>query len=109
MPVLKDLSSDPKWHAGCSSTPYPTCPAGAETQPTRTAHPSNEWSPLAMPAFQLLSHLKNRLLNEEAQDLVEYALVVAILSFSAVATMQSLSVGIANAFAQLAVTFNSYV
>lgn len=60
-----------------------------------------------MYALTVLSHLKNRLLNEEAQDLVEYALVVAILSFAAVASMQNLATGIAAAFGGLATTFSA--
>jgi pilus assembly protein Flp/PilA len=39
--------------------------------------------------------------REEAQDLVEYALVVALIAFGAVTAMKSLSVEISNAFATL--------
>ena len=60
-------------------------------------------------ALTLLSHLKNYALNEEGQDLVEYALVVALLSFCAVATMNNLATGIASAFSGLATTFNADV
>jgi Flp pilus assembly pilin Flp len=58
-------------------------------------------------ALSVLSHLKNHFLNEEAQDLVEYALLVALLSFCAVATMNNLATGIASAFGGLATTFNA--
>jgi pilus assembly protein Flp/PilA len=42
--------------------------------------------------------LKNR---EEGQDLVEYALVVALIAFGAVAGMRSLATGINTAFATI--------
>ena len=45
-----------------------------------------------------LAILLARLSNEEGQDLVEYALVVALIAFGAVAAMQSLSTEINTAF-----------
>jgi pilus assembly protein Flp/PilA len=48
--------------------------------------------------------LKN---NEEGQDLVEYALVVALIAFGAVTGMQSLSGGINSAFLQISGTLSS--
>jgi Flp pilus assembly pilin Flp len=58
-------------------------------------------------ALPVLMHIKNRFLSEEAQDLVEYALLVAIISFSAVAAMKDLATGIASAFNGLATTFDA--
>lgn len=46
----------------------------------------------------VLIALKNRLANEEGQDLVEYALVVALIAFGAVAAMKGLSTEINVAF-----------
>lgn len=60
-----------------------------------------------MLALTVLSHLKNHLLSDEGQDLVEYALVVALLSFCAVAAMNNLATGIASAFGGLATTFSA--
>jgi Flp pilus assembly pilin Flp len=59
-----------------------------------------------MLALTVLSHLKNCFLNEEAQDLVEYALIVALLSFCAISSMTNLATGIASAYTHLAAAFN---
>jgi pilus assembly protein Flp/PilA len=48
-----------------------------------------------MKLYLKLQELKNR---EEGQDLVEYALVVALIAFGAVAGMTSLAGGINTAF-----------
>ena len=45
-----------------------------------------------------LIHLKNLFLNEDGQDLVEYALVVALIALAATAGMQVLATDISNAF-----------
>jgi pilus assembly protein Flp/PilA len=42
--------------------------------------------------------LKNQLSNEEGQDLVEYALIVALISLAAVVGMQALAGDINSAF-----------
>jgi pilus assembly protein Flp/PilA len=54
-------------------------------------------------------HLKRCLLAAEGQDLVEYALVAALVSLGAVAAMQSVASDIATTFSYLATTFNSRV
>jgi pilus assembly protein Flp/PilA len=45
--------------------------------------------------------LKALLSNEEGQDLIEYALVVALIAFGAVASMKILSGDINNAFSEI--------
>jgi Flp pilus assembly pilin Flp len=55
----------------------------------------------------LFVHLKDRFLNESGQDLVEYALIVAMLSFCAVAAERNVAVSISGAFLNLANTFNA--
>jgi pilus assembly protein Flp/PilA len=45
--------------------------------------------------------------SEDGQDLVEYALVVALIAFGAVAAMQSLSGELNNAFAKISSTLSS--
>ena len=45
--------------------------------------------------------------REEGQDLVEYALVVALVAFGAIAGMQSLATGINSAFATISSDLNS--
>jgi pilus assembly protein Flp/PilA len=42
--------------------------------------------------------LKNLIAEESGQDLIEYALVAALVGLGSVASMQSLSASIANAF-----------
>lgn len=45
--------------------------------------------------------------NEEGQDLVEYGLIVALLSLAAVASLQSVSATIASIFANIATTLSA--
>jgi pilus assembly protein Flp/PilA len=47
--------------------------------------------------------------SDEGQDLVEYALVVALIGFSATAGMKALSAGLTKAFDQISTTLGSYV
>ncbi len=47
--------------------------------------------------------------SDEGQDLVEYALVVALIGFSATAGMKALSAGLTKAFQQISTTLGSYV
>ena len=46
--------------------------------------------------------------REEGQDLVEYALVVALIAFGATAGMKSLSSGLNTAFNNISTTLGSY-
>jgi len=45
----------------------------------------------------------------EGQDLVEYALVVALVAFGATAGMQSLATGLNGAFQGISSTLGSYI
>ena len=54
----------------------------------------------------LRTALKN-LMKEEGQDLVEYALVVALIAFAATAGMKTLATGISTAFSNLSTTLSS--
>ena len=49
------------------------------------------------------------LLDEEGQDLIEYALVVALIAFAATAGMSSLAVAINAAFTGIGTTLTTYV
>lgn len=53
---------------------------------------------LSIFVMKLSSEIRRLLHREEAQDLVEYALVAAIISFGAVAAMKGLSSEINTAF-----------
>jgi pilus assembly protein Flp/PilA len=57
----------------------------------------------------LLKHLKNLFLNEDGQDLVEYALVVALIALAATAGMQTLATDISNAFTSIGGTLSADV
>ena len=47
--------------------------------------------------------------SDEGQDLVEYALVVALIAFGATAGMKSLAGGLTKAFQGISTTLGSYV
>jgi pilus assembly protein Flp/PilA len=53
-----------------------------------------------------VQHLASR---EEGQDLVEYALVVALIAFGATVGMKSLADGLNTAFRGISTTLGSYV
>ncbi len=57
----------------------------------------------------LYFQMRNILGREEGQDLVEYALVVALIAFGAIAGMSQLATGINNAFSGIATTLTSDV
>jgi pilus assembly protein Flp/PilA len=51
----------------------------------------------------------DRLKDEKGQDLVEYALIVALIAFAAIVGMNSLANGINSAFNSIATTVNQYL
>jgi pilus assembly protein Flp/PilA len=53
--------------------------------------------------------LQNLLDREEGQDLVEYALVVALIAFGAVVGMKSLAGGVNTAFTKISGTLSSNI
>ena len=53
--------------------------------------------------------VRNLLDREEGQDLVEYALVVALIAFGAITGMGYLATGINNAFSGIATTLTTDV
>jgi pilus assembly protein Flp/PilA len=57
----------------------------------------------------LYSPARTILVREEGQDLVEYALVVALIAFGAIAGMSFLASNINVAFSQIATTLTSAV
>jgi len=58
-------------------------------------------------SFLLGSHFV--LWFDEGQDLVEYALVVALIAFGAIVSMNFLATGINTAFSDIAATLNSNI
>jgi pilus assembly protein Flp/PilA len=57
----------------------------------------------------LHSQIRNLVVRDEGQDLVEYALVVALIAFGAIAGMSQLATGINNAFSGIATTLTTDV
>jgi pilus assembly protein Flp/PilA len=54
-------------------------------------------------------NLKSSLMQEEGQDLVEYALVVALIALAATAGMRTLATDISNAFSSIGGTLSADV
>ena len=59
--------------------------------------------------FLKLMAIAQSLKEETGQDLIEYALVVALIAFAATAGMNALASGINSAFSNVASTLGSYV
>jgi pilus assembly protein Flp/PilA len=59
-------------------------------------------------ALLLLVKLQSLMQNEEGQDLIEYALVVALIALAATAGMSSLAGSINNAFTSVGTQLSSY-
>jgi pilus assembly protein Flp/PilA len=59
--------------------------------------------------FKMLKQLRLLWKQEHGQDLVEYALVVALIAFGATAGMKALAGGLNTAFGQISTTLGSYV
>jgi pilus assembly protein Flp/PilA len=57
--------------------------------------------------LKLYIMIQNLISQDEGQDLVEYALIVALLSLAAVAGMQSLAAGINGAFSNVTNTLTT--
>jgi pilus assembly protein Flp/PilA len=58
--------------------------------------------------LNLYVKLKNLMNREDGQDLVEYALIVALIAFGATAGMQSLAVGLNTAFSNINTVLGNY-
>ena len=56
-----------------------------------------------------LSNLMNLLRDESGQDLIEYALVAALIALGAIAAMNSVATGISNAFSAVSSDLTSAV
>jgi pilus assembly protein Flp/PilA len=59
--------------------------------------------------IKLYVTIKSVMEREEGQDLVEYALVVALIAFGAITGMSQLAKGINNAFSTIATTLTADV
>ena len=61
------------------------------------------------PWFRRAQAILSTLKKEDGQDLVEYALVIALVAFAATAGMSSLASGINSAFLQIATVLGAYI
>jgi len=59
--------------------------------------------------LKLSVKIQSLMMREEGQDLIEYALVVALIAFAATAGMNKLAGAINLAFANVGSTLNTYV
>lgn len=59
--------------------------------------------------FKLQTKLQALVGSEEGQDLVEYALLVALVAFGATGGMKSLATGLNGAFKGISTTLGSYI
>jgi pilus assembly protein Flp/PilA len=59
--------------------------------------------------LKLSAKLQTLMLREEGQDLIEYALVVALIAFAATTGMKALATGINTAFNGIATTLGQNV
>ncbi len=66
----------------------------------------NAFLKLYVKAEVMLAAIKN---EEDGQDLIEYALVVALIALAATAGMSTLATSINSAFTSVATKLNSYV
>jgi pilus assembly protein Flp/PilA len=56
-----------------------------------------------------IAKMKNLIQEEDGQDLVEYALVVALIAFGAVAGMHTLATGLSTAFTTISTAIGSNI
>lgn len=59
--------------------------------------------------WKLSIKIQGLLNREEGQDLIEYALVVALVAFAATAGMKTLATGINTAFSNISNTLGTYI
>ncbi len=64
---------------------------------------------LSIKLQSMTGEIKDRLQDEEGQDLIEYALIAALVAFGAVAGMQALAGGINTAFGTIQTRLNGYL
>jgi Flp pilus assembly pilin Flp len=59
--------------------------------------------------WNLYSRLRNLMLREEGQDLIEYGFVVAVIALATIASMQSVAGGVNGVFIAIGATFSSAI
>jgi pilus assembly protein Flp/PilA len=79
---------------------------GADTSRTANHGEENQMNTMFL---KLHIAIQNLISREEGQDLVEYALVVALIAFGATAGMKALATGLNTAFSNISGKMGSYV
>ena len=98
-PILPGVS---KWFSSLAAESFPQ----RRTGPIKEAlHPRTPSAGIVILADGLIQIL----LNDNGQDLIEYALVVALIAFAATVGMNSLATKINLAFAAIGSTLTTYV
>src|SRR5215469_7834845 len=95
----------------------PSAKTKSTTLASSHAPPVSDWNPNpGMENLRMNSNLmklyfavKSLIEREEGQDLVEYALVVALIAFGAITGMGLLATGLNHAFSQIASTLTANV
>jgi pilus assembly protein Flp/PilA len=96
--IYKDNSLNCKWHETCNIQGNPA--SGWENQLTGR----KKMNTMLLKLFVKFQDLMSR---EEGQDLVEYALVVALVAFGATVGMKTLASGLNTAFTTISSTLSS--
>jgi pilus assembly protein Flp/PilA len=89
-----------EWHANCKVKGAPV--SGRENQLTERT----QMNTMLLKLYVKFQDLMNR---EEGQDLVEYALVVALIALGATASMKVLATAISTEFTTISTAFSSGV
>jgi pilus assembly protein Flp/PilA len=98
--TYKDRQLKPKWLSACHIEGDPVCWLGQSTNRRRTQMKDR--------LLKLSVKMQTLLTNEEGQDLIEYALVVALIAFAATVGMKTLATDINAAFVAIGNTLTSY-
>lgn len=71
--------------------------------------PSSQWIALCARLYKLVVRLRCLMILEDGQDLVEYALVVALIALGATATMKTLAASLSVAFTRISTQLSSSI
>jgi pilus assembly protein Flp/PilA len=80
----------------------------AIVSPARNVILTGETKHMQTTLLSFYSTFRTLMLQEEGQDLIEYALVVALIAFAATAGMSSLATSINTAFSNIGTTLTTY-
>jgi pilus assembly protein Flp/PilA len=98
---LEPVSAEQEWPFACHY----------QWQPSLWLEPKTKGRRIQMKDkfMKLLAKAQALLMDEEGQDLIEYALVVALIAFAATAGMSKLATSINSAFTTVGTTLSTYI